>query len=45
MNSIHFLRAALFATALIHVSYIGILLRRHQRLQRLMKEPEKNAGR
>lgn len=38
MNSIRFLYAALAATALIHVSYIGILLGRYKRAQRQMKE-------
>jgi hypothetical protein len=33
MNSIRFLHAALVATAVIHVSYIGILLRRYRRLR------------
>ncbi|HEY6769514.1 MAG TPA: hypothetical protein VI386_32630 [Candidatus Sulfotelmatobacter sp.] len=38
MNSIHYLYAALFATAVIHFSYMGILLRRYKRLEGQMKE-------
>ena len=38
MNSVHFLYAALVATAVIHVSYIGILVRRYFRLQSQAKE-------
>jgi hypothetical protein len=34
MNSIRFLHAALVATAAIHLSYIGTLWRRYQRLRR-----------
>jgi hypothetical protein len=41
MNSVGFLHAALVATALIHVSYIGILLRRYQHLRRVKGELEK----
>lgn len=33
MNSVHFLYAALAATAVIHCSYIGILVRRYVRLR------------
>ncbi len=40
MNSVHFLYAALAVTALIHVSYIGILVRRYRRLQSQAKEIE-----
>ena len=32
MNSVHFLYAALAATAVIHCSYIAILVRRYRRL-------------
>jgi hypothetical protein len=44
MNSIRFLYAALFATAIIHLSYIGILLRRYQLLRQQLKDSGKNAG-
>jgi hypothetical protein len=35
---LHYLYAALVATALIHFSYIGILLRRYKRLERQLKD-------
>lgn len=38
MNSVHFLYAALAATAVIHFFYIGILVRRYRRLQSQLKE-------
>ena len=37
MNSVHFLYAALAATAVIHLSYIGILVRRYLRLRGQLK--------
>jgi hypothetical protein len=37
MNSVHFLYAALCATAVIHFSYIGILVRRYLRLRGRLK--------
>lgn len=38
MNSVDFLYAALAATAVIHFSYIGILVRRYRGLQSQAKE-------
>ena len=38
MNSIKFLYAAYIATWMIHVFYIGTLIRRFSRLRREMKE-------
>lgn len=38
MNSVRFLYAALAATAVIHVSYILILVRRYLRLQEQLKD-------
>jgi hypothetical protein len=37
MNSIRFLHAALVATAVVHFSYIWILVRRYLRLQKQLK--------
>jgi hypothetical protein len=42
MNSVHFLYAALAATAVIHFSYIGILVRRYRGLLGQIKEMEKD---
>jgi len=42
VNSVHYLYAALAATAVIHFSYIGILVRRYLRLQSQIKGMEKD---
>ena len=42
MNSVHYLYAALVATAVIHFSYIGILVGRYRRLQAQLKELQKS---
>ena len=41
MNSVHYLYAALAATAVIHFSYIGILVGRYRRLRGQLNELEK----
>ncbi|HEY4903963.1 MAG TPA: hypothetical protein VIH89_10865 [Candidatus Sulfotelmatobacter sp.] len=42
MNSVHFLYAALCATVVIHVSYIGILFTRYKRLREQMKDQKRS---
>jgi hypothetical protein len=44
VNSVHYLYAALVATAVIHFSYIGILVGRYRRLRGELKDLGTKAG-
>jgi hypothetical protein len=42
MNSVRFLHAALIATAIIHVAYLGNLYRRYKILRQQLKDPRRD---
>jgi hypothetical protein len=42
MNSVRFLHAALIATAIIHVTYLGNLYRRYAILRKQLKNPQRD---